>query len=226
MIKILLIEDEEKTATYLTKGFAEQGYHIEWAADGQEGLGRVLEKDYDIVILDVMLPGQDGWTVIQEIRQAGKKTLALFLTAKDSVDDRIRGLDLGADAFLVKPFSFSELMAQVRSLLRRGPQIPAMGLLQIADLEIDPIGHIARRGGRRLDLTPKEFSLLHFLAARKGEILSRTKISEHVWNIFFDPGTNLVDVHIRRLRSKVDDPWEKKLIKTVRGLGYSLSEDA
>jgi two-component system copper resistance phosphate regulon response regulator CusR len=223
-MKLLVIEDEAKLASYLKKGLEESGFSVVLAPDGIEGLHLALEIDYDLIILDVMLPGRDGWSVIQELRRAGKHTLALFLTARDTLDDRVKGLDLGADAYLVKPFAFSELMAQIRSLLRRGPQRTGESHFRIADLMIDPIRHQASRGGVQLDLTPKEFALLLLLARRKGEILTRATISEQVWNIHFDPGSNSVDVHIRRLRAKVDDPWELKLIRTIRGVGYTIEE--
>ena len=225
-MRILIVEDEAKMAAYLKRGLEEQGFVVDVAFDGDEGLRHALAFDYEVVILDVMLPKRDGWEVIREMRAAGRKSLALFLTARDSVEDRVRGLDFGADAYLVKPFAFSELMAHLRSLLRRGPPRSSEASIQIADLEIDPIKRVAKRAGRRLDLTPKEFSLLHLLARRKGEILSRTVISEQVWNIHYDPETNSVDVHIRRLRSKVDDPCAVKLIKTIRGVGYALEESS
>jgi two-component system copper resistance phosphate regulon response regulator CusR len=223
-MRLLVIEDEAKLASYLKKGLEENGFSVDVAGDGEEGLHLAREIDYELIILDVMLPGRDGWSIIQELRRSGKKTLALFLTARDSLDDRVKGLDLGADAYLVKPFAFPELMAQIRSLLRRGPQRTTETHYQIADLTIDPIRHQASRGGTQLDLTPKEFALLLLLARRKGEILTRSTISEQVWNIHFDPGSNSVDVHIRRLRAKVDDPCEVKLIKTIRGVGYMLEE--
>jgi two-component system copper resistance phosphate regulon response regulator CusR len=223
-MRLLVVEDEAKLASYLKKGLEENGFSVDVASDGDEGLHLAREVDYELIILDVMLPGRDGWSIIQELRRTGKKTLALFLTARDSLDDRVKGLDLGADAYLVKPFAFPELMAQIRSLLRRGPQRTTETQYQIADLMIDPIRHQASRGGVQLDLTPKEFALLLLLARRKGEILTRSTISEQIWNIHFDPGSNSVDVHIRRLRAKVDDPCEIKLIKTIRGVGYTLEE--
>jgi two-component system copper resistance phosphate regulon response regulator CusR len=221
-LKILIVEDEQKTAAYLMKGLGEEGFSVDHVADGDEGLSLARERDYDLLILDIMLPGRDGWSLLRELRRSGVKTLALLLTARDAVDDRVRGLDLGADAYLVKPFAFSELMATIRSLLRRGPQRAAQAIVEIGDLVIDTLKHTAHRGGQRLELTPKEFALLLLLARRKGEILSRTLISEQVWNIHFDSGSNSVDVHIRRLRAKVDDPWPKKLIRTIRGVGYML----
>lgn len=223
-MKILVIEDEAKISSYLKKGLEEEGYTVDIAADGEEGLSLALGYDYDLIILDVMLPKRDGWSVMEELRRSGRKTLALFLTARDDVDDRVKGLDLGADAYLVKPFAFSELMAQMRSLLRRSSDRHYQTKIKVADLELDPIRHVATRAGVKLDLTPKEFALLSLLVRRKGEILTRATISEQIWNLHFDPGSNSVDVHIRRLRTKVDDPWEKKLIKTIRGIGYSIED--
>jgi two-component system copper resistance phosphate regulon response regulator CusR len=223
-MKILVVEDEAKISSYLKKGLEEEGFTVDVAIDGEEGLELALQYDYDLIILDVMLPRRDGWSVMQELRRAGRKTLALFLTARDDVDDRVKGLDLGADAYLVKPFAFSELMAQMRSLLRRSSDRGYQVKMKVADLEVDPLRHVAVRAGVKLDLTPKEFALLSLLVRRKGEILTRATISEQIWNLHFDPGSNSVDVHIRRLRTKVDDPWEKKLIKTIRGIGYSIED--
>ena len=220
-MKILVIEDETKTAAYLERGLTEDGFVVDVCNDGEDGLHLALSTEYDLIILDVMLPRRDGWSIVAELRRSGKQTLTLFLTAKDSLKDRIKGLDLGADAYLVKPFAFSELLAQVRTLLRRGPS-RQLETLKIADLEIDFSHHKATRAGKRLDLTPKEFGLLSLLARRAGEVLSRTLIAEQVWDMNFDSDTNVVDVHIRRLRSKADDPFEKKLIHTVRGMGYIL----
>jgi two-component system copper resistance phosphate regulon response regulator CusR len=186
-----------------------------------EGLSRATHYPYDLLILDIMLPLKDGWSVLARMRQTGLATPVMFLTALDSVPERVKGLELGADDYLVKPFAFSELLARVRSLLRRGRQ-SAIGTLRVADLEIDPLRHRVLRAGRSLCLSPKEFSLLSLLARRSGEVLSRTLISEQVWNMNFESDTNVVDVAIRRLRSKVDDPFEEKLIHSVRGMGYVL----
>lgn len=223
-VRVLVIEDEKKAALYLKKGLTEGGYTVDIAEDGEEGLYLALNSHYDLIILDVMLPKRDGWSVMSEIRRSGKQTLTLMLTANDDVADRVKGLDLGADSYLVKPFAFSELLAQVRSLLRRGTNRP-QDVLKFADLEIDFYQHKARRNKIPLDLTPKEFSLLALLARRPGEVISRTIVSEQVWGLNFDSDTNIVDVHIRRLRAKVDDPFEKKLIHTVRGIGYVLREE-
>jgi two-component system copper resistance phosphate regulon response regulator CusR len=223
-MRILIIEDELKTAAYLKKGLSESGFVVDTAADGTTGISLALENGYDLIILDVMLPGRDGWNVISEIRKHGKATAAIFLTAKDSIQDRVKGLELGADDYLVKPFAFSELLARVRTVLRRGP-VRQLDILKIADLEIDILKHRATRQGRKLDLTPKEFLLLTLLVQRKGEVLSRTMIAEQVWDMNFDSDTNVVDVAVRRLRRKVDDSFEKKLIQTVRGVGYIIENE-
>jgi two-component system, OmpR family, copper resistance phosphate regulon response regulator CusR len=220
-MKILVIEDEPKTASYLRNGLVENGFVADVSPRGDDGLHAALTNDYDLIILDVMLPERDGWSVLSNLRGAGRVTPVLFLTARDAIHDRVKGLELGADDYLVKPFAFSELVARIRSVLRRGPTRQT-DVLRIADLEIDIPRHHASRDGRRLDLTPKEFLLLSLLARRTGEVLSRTFIAEQVWDMNFDPGTNVVDVHVRRLRSKVDDPFDRKLIRTVRGLGYVL----
>lgn len=224
-MKILVVEDDKKTASYLERGLTENGYIVDVAYDGEDGLQRAKDNDYEMIILDVMLPRRDGWSVVSELRKQGKQSLVLFLTAKDDVLDRIKGLDLGADAYLVKPFAFSELIAQMKTLFRRSPSIQAP-VIKIADLEIDFMNHRALRASKRLDLTPKEFALLVYMAKHTGEILSRTIIADQVWNMHFDSDTNVVDVHIRRLRSKMDDPFEKKLIHTVRGMGYILQDQS
>jgi len=222
-VKILVVEDEKKAAAYLRKGLVENGFVVDVASDGDDGLQLARTGEYEIVVLDVMLPGRDGWSVLGELRRAGSQTPVLFLTAKDGLPDRVKGLNLGADDYLVKPFAFSELLARIRSILRRGPsRQPEM--LKRADLEIDLVRHRVARGGKKLDLTPKEFALLTLLTRRAGEVLSRTAIAEQVWDMNFDGGTNVVDVHVRRLRSKVDDPFDRKLIHTVRGMGYVLDE--
>lgn len=220
-MKILVVEDEPKTAAYLRNGLVENGFAVDVSAQGDDGLHAALTGDYSLIILDVMLPERDGWSVLSSLRTAGKSTRVLFLTARDVVQDRVKGLELGADDYLVKPFAFSELLARVRSVLRRGPSRHS-DVLRVGDLEIDVTRHHAFRDGRKLDLTPKEFLLLSLFVRRAGEVLSRTCIAEQVWDMNFDPGTNVVDVHVRRLRSKVDDPFDRKLIRTVRGLGYVL----
>ena len=218
-MKILVIEDEVKTAKFLKKGLSEAGYVIDVAADGLEGLHLAQEIDFDLIILDVMLPMLDGWQVLARLRGTEQKALVLMLTARDAVLERVRGFELGTDDYLVKPFAFSELLARVRSLLRRSMSRP-QETLHMADLEIDLTRHRATRAGQRLDLTSKEFLLLTLLARRAGEVLSRTLIAESVWDMNFDSDTNVVDVNVRRLRSKVDDPFPLKLIHTVRGAGY------
>ncbi len=223
-MRILIVEDELKTAAYLKKGLSESGFLADTVSDGNTALSFIELNEYDLVILDVMLPGRDGWGVLSEIRQKGKDIPVLFLTAKDSVHDRVKGLELGADDYLVKPFAFSELLARVRTILRRSP-IRQPDILKIADIEIDLLKHTATRRGKRLSLTPKEFLLLALLAQRKGEVLSRTMIAEQVWDMNFDSDTNVVDVAVRRLRTKVDDPFEIKLIRTVRGVGYTIADE-
>ncbi|HPM81168.1 MAG TPA: heavy metal response regulator transcription factor [Candidatus Anammoximicrobium sp.] len=224
-MRLLIVEDEQKTASYLRRGLTEAGFVVDVAERGEDGLYLARSGGYDLIILDVMLPGRDGWSILAEIRGEGKTTPVLFLSARDAVEDRVKGLELGADDYLLKPFAFSELLARVRSVLRRG-QARVSETIRIADLELDLVGHKAVRAGRRLDLTPKEFALLSLLARRAGEVLSRTLIAEQVWDMNFESDTNVVDVHIRRLRSKVDDPFECKLIRTVRGAGYVLEEPA
>lgn len=222
-MRILIIEDEKKTAAYLKKGLTENGFIADVAVNGKDGLDAALMHDYDLIILDVMLPERDGWSVLSEIRKLGRQTPVLFLTARDKVQDRVKGLELGADDYLVKPFAFSELLARMRVILRRVP-VKQPEKLTIADLEIDLLAHRITRGGKQVDLTQKEFSLLSLLAQKAGQVLSRTLIAEQVWDINFDSDTNVVDVAIRRLRSKVDDPFEKKLVHTVRGVGYVVEE--
>jgi two-component system copper resistance phosphate regulon response regulator CusR len=218
-MKILVIEDEAKTAKFLKKGLSEVGYVVDVAVNGLDGLHLALEVDFDLIILDVMLPGQDGWHVLARLREAGKKALVLMLTARDAVYERVRGFELGADDYLVKPFAFSELLARVRSLLRRSSP-RAQDTIRLADLEIDLLRHRTTRSGQKIELTTKEFVLLTLLARRAGEVLSRTQIAELVWDMNFDSDTNVVDVNVRRLRSKLDDPFPLKLIHTVRGAGY------
>ncbi len=223
-MKILVIEDEVKTAKFLKKGLTESGYVVDVAADGLEGLHLTQAVDFDLVILDVMLPALDGWQVLTRLRENKHKALVLMLTARDAVHERVRGFESGADDYLVKPFAFSELLARVRSLLRRSTPRPQEAL-RLADLEIDLLRHRATRAGQRIDLTSKEFLLLTLLARRAGEVLSRTQIAESVWDMNFDSDTNVVDVNMRRLRSKVDDPFPVKLIHTVRGAGYVFESE-
>ena len=220
-MKILIVEDEQKTGDYLKQGLSEAGFATDLARDGVDGLHLALTGDYDLVVLDVMLPRLDGWQVLREIRAKGRHTPVLFLTARDQVEDRVKGLEFGADDYLVKPFAFSELLARVRALLRRG-KASEPELLQIADLELDLLRRRVTRGGRRVELTAKEFALLELLLRRQGEVLPRSLIASQVWDMNFDSDTNVIEVAMRRLRAKIDDAFEPKLIRTVRGMGYVL----
>ena len=222
-MRILIVEDEKKAAAYLHKGLTEQGFIVDVCIEGEEGLLLATTVEYDLIILDVMVPLRNGWSVLKELRRGGKQTPVLFLTARDSVDDRVKGLELGADDYLVKPFAFVELLARIRSIHRRGPARQAEHL-GVADLALDPVRHKAFRNGQRLDLSPKEFALLSLFLKRPAEVLSRTLIAEQVWDVHFDSDTNIVDVAVRRLRQKIDDPFPKKLLHTVRGVGYVLEE--
>ncbi|OIP12853.1 MAG: DNA-binding response regulator, partial [Betaproteobacteria bacterium CG2_30_59_46] len=206
----------------LRKGLTENGFVVDLVRNGVDGLHLAVTGDYAVIVLDVMLPGMDGWSVLRELRKA-RDTPVIFLTARDEVEDRVKGLELGADDYLVKPFAFSELLARLRTLLRRGRNVQAE-VLSSADLELDPVRRRVMRGAARIDLTAKEFSLLHLLMRRQGEVLSRTFIAEQVWDMNFDSDTNVVEVAIRRLRAKMDDPFERKLLHTVRGMGYVLEE--
>jgi two-component system copper resistance phosphate regulon response regulator CusR len=217
-MRILIVEDEPKIAAYVRKGLMEQGYAVDMASNGIDGLHLATTVNYDLILLDVMLPGLDGWAVLQGVRQQ-HPTPVLFLSALDQVDDRVKGLKLGADDYLVKPFAFSELLARVQNILRRGP-VPREHMMRIADLEVDPVRHRVTRAGVRIDLTVKEYALLDYFVRHKGEMCSRTLIAENVWDMNFDSDTNVVDVAVRRLRAKLDDPFETKLIHTIRGVGY------
>ena len=219
-MRILVVEDEVKAADYLRKGLSESGYVVEVAHNGIDGQFLAQESEFDLVILDVMLPGLDGWQLLQIIRRKSQVPV-LFLTARDAVEDRVKGLELGADDYLVKPFSYAELLARVRTLLRRGPP-REVEQFQVADLQLDVLRRRVLRGAERITLTNKEFALLQLLMERSGEVLSRTQIASQVWQMNFDSDTNVVDVAIRRLRAKVDDPFTPKLIHTVRGMGYTL----
>ena len=220
-MKILIVEDEHKTGNYLKQGLSEAGFVVDLARDGVDGLHLALTGDYDLAVLDVMLPKLDGWQVLREIRRKGKQLPVLFLTARDQVEDRVKGLEFGADDYLVKPFAFSELLARVRALLRRG-RTSEPELLQIADLELDLLRRRVTRAGTRIDLTAKEFALLELLLRRQGEVLPRSLIASQVWDMNFDSDTNVIEVAVRRLRAKIDDDFEPKLIRTVRGMGYVL----
>jgi two-component system, OmpR family, copper resistance phosphate regulon response regulator CusR len=220
-MRILVIEDEKKTAAFLGKGLREAGFEVDVAHDGESGLERARANKFDLLIVDIMLPQKDGWEVVSALKADGVRTPILFLTARDSVRDRVKGLELGADDYLVKPFAFSELLARARSVLRRSPQRDPEHL-RIADLEIDMQRHRATRSGDPVSLTPKEFLLLAHLVRSAGEVVSRAEIAAQVWDIGFKTDTNVVDVVVRRLRSKVDDPFKTKLIQTIRGVGYVL----
>jgi len=219
-MKILVVEDEPKAGDYLVKGLHESGYVTDLARNGVDGLALAQEIDYDLIVLDVMLPRMDGWTVLSKLRER-KETPVLFLTSRDDVAERVKGLELGADDYLIKPFAFSELLARVKTLLRRGP-VREVEIIHVADLTIDVLRRRVTRSGQRIELTAKEFALLHLLAKRQGEVLSRSQIASMVWDMNFDSDTNVVDVAIRRLRAKVDDPFPVKLVQTVRGMGYLL----
>lgn len=223
-MKILVVEDEPKAGDYLVKGLHESGYMADLARNGVDGLTLALEHEYDLIVLDVMLPQMDGWAVLGKLRER-KHTPVLFLTARDDVADRVKGLELGADDYLVKPFAFAELLARIKTLMRRGP-VREADVVRVADLEIDVLRRRVTRQSQRIELTAKEFALLHLLAKRQGEVLSRTQIASMVWDMNFDSDTNVVDVAIRRLRAKIDDPYPVKLIQTVRGMGYLVEERA
>ena len=222
-MKILIVEDEPKTSAFIKRGFTEEGFVADVATDGVDGLHLALTGEYDVIVLDVMLPKQDGWRVLQEIRKHRKHQPVILLTALDAVSHRVKGLDLGADDYLVKPFAFSELHARVRNILRRVPE-RRMDMLRFADLDMDMLRHKASRAGKPLDLAPQEYRLLEYLLRHPGEVLTRTRLAEQVWDMNFDGDSNVVDVAVRRLRRKVDDPCDRKLIHTLRGVGYVLEE--
>ena len=226
-MRLLLVEDQTMAADYIAKGLRENDFVVDVAHDGVDGLHFLLTNDYDLAILDVMLPGMNGWKILELARQAGKMTPVMFLTARDDVEDRVCGLELGAEDYLIKPFSFSELLARVRVIMRRGAPHAASSeeaVLQISDLQLDFLKHRASRNGKRIELTQKEFLLLSLLMRRRGEVLSRTVLAEQVWDMNFDPEPNVIDVAVRRLRSKIDDGYEVKLLHTIRGAGYVLEE--
>ncbi|NOX77252.1 MAG: heavy metal response regulator transcription factor [Gammaproteobacteria bacterium] len=221
-MKILIVEDETKIGDYLKQGLSEAGFVVDLTRNGLDGHHLAMTESYDLIILDVMLPDVDGWRILQSLREADKSVPVLFLTARDSVEDRVKGLELGADDYLVKPFAFAELLARVRTLLRRGAVPTTDTTLRVADLELDLIRHRVTRGKRRIPLTAKEFALLELLMRRQGEVLPRSLIASQVWDMNFDSDTNVIDVAIRRVRAKIDDGFDTHLIHTVRGMGYTL----
>ena len=221
-MRLLLVEDEEKTGDYVRQGLTEAGFVVDLARNGLDGQHLAATGDYDLVVLDVMLPDVDGWNILRALRAGGSRVPVLFLTARSAVEDRVQGLELGADDYLIKPFAFSELLARVRTLLRRGAAPVNPDFIHIADLELDLPRRRAARGGQRINLTPKEFALLELLARRQGEVLPRSLIASQVWDMNFDSDTNVIDVAIRRLRAKIDEGFEPRLIHTVRGMGYRL----
>lgn len=223
-MSILLIEDDQKTGSYLKKGLSEAGYIVDLAQDGADGLHMALEQPYELVVLDVMLPGANGWEIMRSLR-ARSNVPVIFLTARDHVNDRIRGLELGADDYLIKPFSFTEFLLRIRTLLRRAP-LREQDIFQVADLRLDILARTTTRQGLGIALTNKEFLLLHLLARRQNEALSRTLIASQIWDMNFNSDTNVVDTLIKRLRAKIDHPFERKLIHTVRSIGYMLAERA
>ncbi|MEB3438207.1 heavy metal response regulator transcription factor [Pseudomonas sp. A2] len=221
-MKLLVAEDEPKIGVYLQQGLTEAGFTVDRVMTGADALQQAQSEAYDLLILDVMMPGLDGWEVLRKIRAAGQDVPVLFLTARDGVDDRVKGLELGADDYLVKPFAFSELLARVRTLLRRGNGGSAQTTMKMADLEVDLLKRRATRNGKRIDLTAKEFSLLELLMRRRGEVLPKSLIASQVWDMNFDSDTNVIEVAIRRLRAKIDDDFAPKLIHTARGMGYMM----
>ena len=223
-MRILVVEDEKKVARFIQQGLEEEHHTVDVAHDGEAGLAMAEAQRYDVIILDVMLPGKSGIDVTRELRARKRATPILMLTAKTATEDKVAGLDSGADDYLTKPFAFAELLARVRSLLRRGTQEKST-VLALADLELDTVTHKARRGTRTIDLTTKEYALLEFFLRNKERVLSRTIIAEHIWDYHFDTGTNLIDVYINHLRNKVDTGFDRKLIHTVRGVGYVLKEE-
>jgi heavy metal response regulator len=223
-MRILVVEDEKKVARFIQQGLEEEHHTVDVAHDGEAGLAMAGAQRYDVIILDVMLPGKSGIDVTRELRTRKRETPILMLTAKTATEDKVAGLDSGADDYLTKPFAFAELLARVRSLLRRGTQEKST-VLTLADLELDTVTHKARRGTRIIDLTTKEYALLEFFLRNKERVLSRTIIAEHIWDYHFDTGTNLIDVYINHLRNKVDTGFDRKLIHTVRGVGYVLKEE-
>jgi two-component system, OmpR family, copper resistance phosphate regulon response regulator CusR len=224
-MRLLLVEDDEKVASFVRRGLVQEGFSVDLSRDGSDAFHQVLHEAYDVMVLDILIPFMDGFEVLGQIRKRGCQVPVLVLSAKDGVEDRIRGLNEGADDYLVKPFSFDELTARIRALLRRRSGVE-QSVVRIGDLEMDLAARRVTRGGVRINLTPKEFPLLEYLVRHRGTVVTRTMIAEHVWDQHFDSFTNVIDVYIRYLRSKIDDAFEMKLIHTVRGVGYVFSEEA
>jgi len=225
-MRILVIEDDIETANYIARGLKEHGHTVDQADDGKDGLFMALEHDYDIIILDRMLPALDGLSILKTLRSSDRQTPVIILSALGEVDDRVQGLKAGGDDYLVKPFAFSELLARIEALLRRGEMKPETSLLKVADLELDRLTHTVKRAGKTIDLQPREYLILEFLLQHAGQIVTRTMWLENVWDYHFDPQTNIIDVHISRLRNKIDRDFDMPLLQTVRGAGYCLREPA
>jgi two-component system, OmpR family, copper resistance phosphate regulon response regulator CusR len=221
-VRVLVVEDERKVASFVARSLQEEGFAVDVAHEGREGLERALGTDYDAIVLDVMLPGLDGLGLVSQLRQEGRRTPVLLLTARDTVGDRVKGLDSGADDYLVKPFAVEELLARVRALLRRRDGVLRPGPLAVGDLVLDPDTRRARRGDREIELTAKEYALLDYFMRNPGRVLTRPMIAEHVWNVDFDTFSNVIDVYVAYLRNKIDAPFDVKLLRTVRGMGYML----
>jgi two-component system OmpR family response regulator len=221
-MRALIIEDDQTIAEFVERGLRESGFVVDRASDGEEGLAAALEDPYDVAIVDLMLPKRDGWSVINELRRRGRQTPVLILSARRSVDDRVRGLQTGGDDYLTKPFAFAELLARVQALVRRATRTPEPTTLTVDDLSLDLLSRKVTRAGATIDLRPREFALLEYLMRNAGKVISKTMILSHVWEYNFDPQTNIVDVLVSRLRDKIDKPFETKRLHTVRGVGYVL----
>jgi heavy metal response regulator len=222
-MKILLVEDEKKVASFIKRGLEEEHFTVDVAYDGESGEFMALTSEYDLIILDILLPKKNGFEVLKSLRANGIQTPILILTAKGSIDDKVEGLNSGADDYLTKPFAFAELIARIRSLLRRTSSEKS-NIIKVADLELDTVKHIAKRGEKIIELTAREYSLLEYFMRNKGRVLTRTMIAEYIWDYHFDTGSNIIDVYVRRLRKKIDEGFPKKLIHTIRGVGYIIKE--